>query len=235
MFVTGTKASTRKAAFMSRLPRFSVPPEFASKLETWFVEFSLHFRDMAKLPPADSETAKHPLCVGPPAVATPDCPKTVGELLDVMCQLPDPRISKAISAMKEKAPSNALAINVEQPLLQMLSLLKYQTSFAELHWREKQGDRKASAQVVDILHLYNQWVHELLPPGGVKFKTNERHHLLMLYGLLGGIEKLTSGELVHFFDKVCPCREEIHNQQVLQRLRAKLQKSLAWRDPSTTD
>jgi hypothetical protein len=220
---------------MSRLPRFSCPPELAGKLEPWFVEFSLYFRDVAKPPRLLRGAPKPSLRIGPPVVAHPNWPKTAGGMLDQMCQLPDSRITKAASAIKEKAPSGALAVNVDEPLLRVLSLVKYQTTFAELQYREKQSDRKASAKLVDILHLYDQWVHELLPPGGVRFKTNERHNLLLLWGLAGGLEKLTSSELVHFFDNVCPCGAEIHNQQVLQRLRAKLQKSLAWRDPTLTE
>jgi hypothetical protein len=220
---------------MSRLPRFSCPPELAGKLETWFVEFSLHFREIAKVPDPSREIPKPPPHVGPPVVADPNWPKTISQMLDLICQLPDTRISKTFSAIKEKMPSGVLAVNVEEALSQLLSVLKYQISFAELQWREKQGDRGASAKVVDIKHLYDLWVHELLPPGGVRFKTNEHHNLLMLYGLAGGIENLTSSELVHFFDEVCPCGTELHNQQSLQRLRTKLQKSLAWHDPTSTE
>jgi len=217
---------------MSRLPRFSCPPELSGKLETWFVEFSLHFRDFVKSPRPLRGTPKLSLHVGPPVVTHSQWPKTAGGMLDQMCQLPDSRIAKVVSTIKKKTPADGLAVNVEEPLLQVLSLLKYQITFAELQWTEKQGERKASAKLVDIMHLYDQWVHEVLPPGGLRFKTNERHNLLLLYGLAGGLEKLTSSELVHFFDNVCPCGTEIHNQQVLQRLRAKLQKSLAWCDPT---
>lgn len=220
---------------MSRLPRFSCPPELTGKLETWFVEFSLHFKEIAKLPDPLGEIPKPPPRVGPPVVAQPNWPKTAGEMLDLLCQLPDFRIAKTVFALKEKAPSEALAVTVEESLSQMLSVLKYQKLFTELQWREKQGDRGASAKVVDIKHLYDLWVHELLPPGGVRFKTNERHNLLMFYGLAGGLENLTSSELVHFFDEVCPCGTELHSQQALQRLRTKLQKSLAWRDPISTE
>ena len=111
--------------------------------------------------------------LGPQLWRCPIGPRLSAKCL-LMCQLPDPLIAETVSALKEKAPLDALSVGVEQPLLQILSLLKYQISFAELQWREKQGDRKASAKVVDIMHLYDRWVHEVLPPGGVRSKTNGR-------------------------------------------------------------
>jgi hypothetical protein len=49
----------------------------------------------------------------------------------------------------------------------------------------------------------------------------------MLYGLSAGVERLSSSELVQFFDEHCPCGKEIHNQQVLERLRTRLQNRIA--------
>lgn len=224
---------------MSRLPRVSKkgPPDYLSKLDPWFVELARLFRDDAKASRPGPKhrdslkrTADRRSLLGsrgrPPVVALPEWPRTIGEMYDVLSQLPDARFTQAISAIKGQTPEEALEVELNEALLNMLSLVKYQTTFAELQWRERQGDWKAARQIVEVEHLRNLWLHEQLPPGGVRFKTNPRHNLLMLYGLAGGLERLTSSELVHFFDEMCPCGE-MHNQQVLQRLRTKLQKSLA--------
>jgi hypothetical protein len=47
----------------------------------------------------------------------------------------------------------------------------------------------------------------------------------MLYGLTGGLERLTTRELAGFFGQFCPCGET-HTLEVLQRLRRKLLKVL---------
>ena len=48
--------------------------------------------------------------------------------------------------------------------------------------------------MVETADLYNRWMHEQLPREGVRVKTNVRHNLLMLYGLAGGLDRLTSRE-----------------------------------------
>lgn len=220
------EASTRKGPLMSRLPRFPKdgPPEFASKLDGWFVDLACVFRDGVK--PQHSVPADLGSRGRPPVVALPEWPRTVGEMHGLISRLPDSRIAKAMSVIQAQTPQEVLNLNLNDGLLNMLSLLKYQVTLAELQWREKQGEREASNQLVDVMDLCNRWLHEQLPPGGVRFKTNGMHNLLMLYGLAAGFEKLTSSELVQFFDEMCPCGK-IHNQQVLQRLRVKLQKRLA--------
>jgi hypothetical protein len=75
--------------------------------------------------------------------------------------------------------------------------------------------------VVETADFYNRWMHEQLPRTGVRFKTNARHNVLMLYGLAGGLNRLPSRELAEFFDQFCPCGET-HTLEVVRRLRGKL-------------
>jgi hypothetical protein len=143
-------------------------------------------------------------------------------MFDLLSKLPDPRAAEVCSAIKDKLSQEMLGMVLNDGIMDILLLLRYQKTFSELLQSERQGDRKAIRQVVEVMHLNNRWLHGLLPNGGVPFKTNPLHILLMLYGLSGGLERLTSSELVQFFDDNCPCGK-IHNQQVLQRRRARLQ------------
>jgi hypothetical protein len=127
--------------------------------------------------------------------------------------------------MQQRVPGEALTTELDEVLPNMISLLKYQTTMPDLRWREVQGDRRAGRRVVETADLYNRWMHGQLPRGGVRFKTNVRHNLLMLYGLAGGLETLTSQELADFFDQFCSCGDT-HTLEVLRRLRRKLLKVL---------
>ncbi len=123
--------------------------------------------------------------------------------------------------MQQRIPTEALTTDLNRVLPNIFCLLKYQVTVPELDGREMQGDREAGRQVVETADLYNRWMHEQLPREGVQFKTNIRHNLLMLYGLAGGLERLTSRELGDFFDQFCPCGKT-HTLEVLRRLRQKL-------------
>jgi hypothetical protein len=157
-----------------------------------------------------------------PVAALPAWPHTFGEMFDLLSKLPDPRAAEVCSAIKDKLSQKMLGMVLNDGIMDILLLLRYQKTFRELLQSDRQGDRKAIRQVVEVMRLNNRWLHGLLPNGGVPFKTNPLHILLMLYGLSGGLERLTSSELVQFFDDNCPCGK-IHNQQVLQRRRARLQ------------
>jgi hypothetical protein len=160
----------------------------------------------------------------PPAVL-PEWPRTVGEMLGLLANWGDPRLAEAMRAMQHRIPSEALTTDLNQALPNAISLLKYQITVPELQRREMQGDRSAGRQAVETADVYIRWIHDQLPVGGVRFKTNARHNLLMLYGLAGGLESLTSRELADFFDQFCPCGET-HALEVLRRLRQKLRKVL---------
>jgi hypothetical protein len=235
MVRTKTEASTRNTPFVSRPARVPEegPPDYLEKLDSWFVGLAGLFREA---PEADAPNQKSSSVNAGAAnrrapqrsnahfsvAASAGRPDTVGELFDLLPKLPDPRAANVCSAIKEKLPQEMLGMDLNDGLLNILSLLRFKKSFRELEQSERQGNRKASRQVVEVMHLNNRWLHGLLPSGGIPFKTNPRHILLMLYGLSAGLDTLTSSELVQFFDDNCPCRK-IHNQQVLQRLRAELQ------------
>lgn len=125
--------------------------------------------------------------------------------------------------IRQGLANEALVTDLNEVLPSMISLLKYHTTLPELQWREMQGDKDAGRQVVETEDIYNRWMHDQLPRGGVRFKTNARHNILMLYGLAGGLDRLTSQELADFFDQYCPCAET-HTLEVLRRLREKLLK-----------
>lgn len=133
---------------------------------------------------------------------------------------------QVVRAMQQKIPTQDLATDLNQVLPSVISLLKYHRTVPELWWGEMQGDKKAGRQVVETVDLYNRWIHEQLPRRGVRFKTNVWHNLLMLYGLAGGLKRLTSRELADFFDRLCPCGET-HTLEVLKKLRTKLLKVMA--------
>ena len=117
--------------------------------------------------------------------------------------------------------AEALSTDLNQVLPNAVSLLKYQATVPELRSQEMRGDRNAGRKVVETADFYNRWMHEQLPRAGVRFKTNARHNVLMLYGLAGGLDRLSSRELAEFFDQFCPCGET-HTLEVLRRLRGKL-------------
>jgi hypothetical protein len=209
------------------------PPDYLSKLDPWFVELTRLLREPPKAPAPNPEVsdvneadANRGVSRLPhwqiPVAALAEWPRTLGELYDLLSKFPDPRVAQICSAIKEKLSQEMLGLDLNDQLLNVLSLLRFQTRFKALQESERQGDSKASKQVVEVMNLNNSWLHGQLPRGGVWFRTNPLHNLLMMYGLSGGLEGLTSSALVRFFDENCPCGET-HDQQVLQRLRAKLQ------------
>ena len=230
-------ATTRKSAFKSPPPRLPQegPSQFLDKLDPWFVGLAELFKRGAERGLAEHKRAvrtrrieegkgAQPTRTIPPAVH-PEWPRTMGEMLKLLIALGDPGLADAMRFVQRKLPSEALTEDVNQALPNMISLLKYHTTLPELQWREIQGDRDAARQVVETTDFYNRWIHEQLPVGGVRFKTNERHNLLMIYGLPGGLARLTPQELADFFDEFCPCGET-HTPEILRRLRLKLLKAL---------
>ena len=226
-------ATTRNKVFKSPPPRLphEGPSQFLQKLDPWFVGFAHFFKENVA-PEVNgakrAETAGSARRGGrsrpvksPPAPLLPEWPRTVGELLRLLTSCGDFRFAEAVRAMQQSIPTEALTTDLNRVLPNMISLLKYQVTLPELERREMQGDREAGRQVVETADLYNRWMHEQLPREGVRFKTNVRHNLLMLYGLAGGLERLTSRELGDFFDQFCPCGET-HTVEVLRRLRQKL-------------
>ena len=227
-------ATTRNSALKSpRLPQEG-PSNFLQKLDPWFVGLAHLFKEDAAARIDDSkpmgkaghvDRGKHLQPARLPPAVLPEFPRTVGEMLASLATWGDPRLAEAMKAMQQGIPPEALTTDLNQVLPSMISLLKYHATVPELHWREMQGDKDAGRQVVETADVYNRWMHEQLPAGGVRFKTNARHNILMLYGLAGGLERLTSQELADFFDKFCPCGET-HTVEVLRRLRRKLLKVL---------
>lgn len=140
-----------------------------------------------------------------------------------MAKCGDSRFAKAIRAVEQNLPGEALTTDLHQVLPNGISLLKYQATLPELQWRAMRGDKNAGRRVVETADLYNGWMHEQLPRGGVRCKTNLDHNLLVLFGLADGLGRLTSQELADFFDQFCPCGET-HTSEVLRRLCRKLLK-----------
>jgi hypothetical protein len=238
MVRTRIEASTGSTRFVSRSPRMpdEGPPDYLSKLDSWFLELARLFREVSNAPAPNSKISNVNEAAANggvsqrsrahiPVAASAAWPRTVGGMYDVMSNLPDPRAARICSAMKNKVPEELLGLDLNDVLLNGLSLLRYQKTFRELQQSERKGDPKASRQIVRVMDLNNRWLHGQLPDGGVRFKGNPEHILFMVSGLPAGLERLTSGELVQFFDDNCLCRE-IHNQQVLQRLRSRLQNRL---------
>ena len=225
--------TTRNKAFKSpdtRLPH-ETRSNFLQKLDPWFVGFAHFFKENAAqgvdrpkrrrkegLLEKGSRSQSVKL---PPAPVLPGWPRTVGEMLRLLAGSGDPRFDEAIVAIQERIPTEALATDLNQVLPNLVSLLKYQATVPDLRTREMRGDRSAGLKVVETADIYNRWMHEQLPRGGVRFKTNACHNLLMLFGLAGGLDRLSSRELADFFDKFCSCGQT-HTLEVLRRLRWKL-------------
>jgi len=230
-------ATTRKSGLKSPPPRLphQGPSQFLDKLDPWFVGLAQLFkRDVT--PRLDrkrravgvgrigEEKSAPPTRTIPPAVH-PEWPRTVGGILDLLITFGDTKLVDTVRFMQGRLQIEALTENVDEALPNIISLLKYHVTVPELQWREMQGDKNAGRQVVETADLYNRWMHDQLPVRGVRFKTNERHNLLMIYGLAGGLGRLTPQELADFFDDFCPCGET-HTPEVLRRLRLKLLKVL---------
>jgi hypothetical protein len=235
-----TEASTRTTPFVSRSPRVPLegPPDYLDKLDSRIVGLTRLLRGAAEAPAPNPEVpdlndaaANRRVAQRSdahiPVAALAAWPQTLGEMFDLLSKFPDPRIAEACSAINEKLTQEMRGIDLNDGLLNVLSLLRYKKTYRELQQSERQGNRKASRQAVEVMHLNNRWLHGQLPRGGVPFKTNPGQILFMLYGLLAGVERLTSSELVQFFDDNCPCGKEIHNQQVLERLRTRLQNRIS--------
>jgi hypothetical protein len=167
----------------------------------------------------------HPQPVKLPPAILPGWPCTVGGMVGLLAKVQDPRLTESVRAIQPTIPEEALTTDLNQALPSIISLLRYHATLPELQWREMRGDKNAGRQVVETVDLYNRWMHEQLPRGGVRFKTNASHNLLMLVGLAGGLERLASRELADFFDQFCPCGET-HTLEVLRRLLRKLVKVL---------
>jgi len=208
------------------------PPDYLSELDSRFVELMRLLREAPKSPAPNPQVsdvneadANRGVSRLPhaqiPVAALAEWPLTLGGICDLLTKFPDPQVARFFSAMNEKMTEEVRERGLSDDLLNVLSLLRFQTRFEELQQSERQGDSKASERVVDVMNLNNSWLHGQLPSAGVWFRTNPLHNLVMLCGLSGGLERLTSSALVQFFDDNCPCGKE-HNQQVLQRLRAKL-------------
>lgn len=218
---------TRKGSFKSgaRLPHTG-PSRYLSKLDPWFVSLASSFREQT-IPRTDDTVSKRRARSSrsmPPAVSG-NWPQTVGEMLESLGKHGDSRFAHAIGAMRESIPEKDLQRDLNEILPNSLSLLKYQVTMPALKSRESAGDRNAGRHVVQVMDLYTRWMHDQLPRKGIRVKTNVRHNLLMIFGLAGGVEKLTSQELADFFDLFCSCGET-HSSEVLWRLRQKLSKAV---------
>jgi len=225
--------TTRNKAFKSPDPRLphETRSNFLQKLDPWFVGFANFFKENATQGVDRPKRARKEGLVEkgsrsqsvklPPAPVLPGWPRTVGEMLRLLAGSGDPRFDEAIVAIEERIPTEALATDLNQVLPNLVSLLKYQATVPDLRSREMRGDRSAGLKVVETADIYNRWMHEQLPRGGVRFKTNACHNLLMLFGLTGGLDRLSSRELADFFDKFCSCGQT-HTLEVLRRLRWKL-------------
>jgi hypothetical protein len=225
--------TTRDRAFKSPDPRLphEAGSNFLQKLDPWFVGFAHYFKENATQGVDRPKRVRKVALVGkgsrrqsvksPPAAVLPGWPRTVGELVRLLAGSGDPEFAEAMKAIQERIPTEALATDLNQILPNAVSLLKYQATVPELRSQEMRGDRNAGRKVVETADFYNRWMHEQLPRAGVRFKTNARHNVLMLYGLAGGLDRLSSRELAEFFDEFCPCGDT-HSLEVLRRLRGKL-------------
>jgi hypothetical protein len=220
MFQMASRASTRKGRFVSNAARIrrSGPPDVSAKLEPWFLELcndSKHWKSRRVQPKKRQ----------PPPISQPWWPRTAGQMSVAVSRFLKDRLPKTAEILRDRTPEEAFNIDFNVATHSFLSLLIYHRSFAELESRERTGDPKAPRQIVSIKDVTNRWFHGQLPPGGIRTKTHAVHTLWMLIGLAAGLRELNSNELVYFFDEWCPCGE-VHNQQVLQRLRSKLIKGL---------
>ena len=169
-------ATTRNKPFKSSLPRLPNrgPSDFVQKLDPWFVAFSQLFKESAS--PERGKTRRSGTVKGghfaetpapsPPPAALPRWPATVGQMLNILANSEHSRFREAVKAIRDRIAPEAATIDVNTALLNVISLLKYQTMMPELQCRELLGDRTAGRQVVETTDLYNRWVHDQLPLEG---------------------------------------------------------------------
>jgi hypothetical protein len=133
----------------------------------------------------------------------------------------DSRFAGVVKMVRDNLSPQEGQTDLNSAIDNVLAMIKYQTTAPELRWREIQGDAGAGRKLVEVMHIRNLWLHGQLPRGGLRFKTNVHHNLLVTFGLVAGLNELTSTELVDFFDEYCPCGQ-VHSLEVMRRLREKL-------------
>jgi hypothetical protein len=207
------------------------PSDFRSKLDSWFIDIArLTQEDFKRLSGEQRQNtprrkigshADSPRASSVPDPILPGWPQTVSEMFTLLGKSGDPRFAGVVKVVRGKLSPQEGQTDLNSAIDNVLAMIKYQTTAPELRWRETQGDAAAGRKLVEVMHIRNLWLHGQLPPGGIRFKTNVHHNLLVTFGLAGGLNELNSTELVDFFDEYCPCGE-IHSPEVMRRLREKL-------------
>src|SRR5271154_6216901 len=130
-------ATTRNKAFKSSVPRLPVegPSPFLQKLDPWFVGLAQLFKEETATGVGGRNrtggarsvgTGKRPRTIQPaPPAVLPDWPRTVGEMLIVLTNAGDPRLSEAIKAMQQGISEEALKTDLDEVLQNIISLLRY--------------------------------------------------------------------------------------------------------------
>jgi hypothetical protein len=207
---------------MSGLPRCpkNGPPDVMSELDPWLVELASAWRDWD-----GHQISSVPKMLRlPPLPTLPGWPRGAWLMNGFLSYFPHCRDGQYLCEVKSTLGISR-GLSLDLGLHNLISLTRYQMTFAELESRVKRGDRDASRKIVNVMDVCNRWLYGQTPRNGFRFKTHLRHNLLMLFGLAGGLQELTSTGLVHFFDQACSCGE-IHSQRVLLRLRGKLTAAL---------
>jgi hypothetical protein len=204
--------------------------DFRSKLHPWFIDFAELFqkdykhlleKQRQKKSSRDyTPTSKSRLSSLVPAPLLPGWPQTLGDMLVLIDKQGGPESGMA-RMIQENMSREERGSNLNDAMENVLAMIKYQTTAVELRWREVQGDRAAGKKLVEVIHLRNLWLHDQLPSGGLRFKTNVYHNLLVTYGLAAGLSELNTSEMIDFFDQYCPCGD-VHSLEVMRRLRQKL-------------
>jgi hypothetical protein len=133
-----TEASTRTTPFASRPPRVPEegPPDYLDKLDSRIVELIRLLRRAAEAPAPNPEVPdlndaaanrRVAQCSDAhiPVAALGAWPQTLGEMFDLLSKFPDPRIAEACSAINEKLTQEMREIDLNDGLLNVLSLLRY--------------------------------------------------------------------------------------------------------------
>jgi hypothetical protein len=207
------------------------PSDFRSKLDSWFIDFAQLIRaDFKRLSGEERKNrsrreigshADSPRTSSVPDPILPGWPQTISEMFTLLGKSGDLRFAGVVKVVRGKLSPQEGQADLNSAIDNVLAMIKYQTTAPELRWRETHGDAAAGRKLVEVMHIRNLWLHGQLPRGGLRFKTNVHHNMLITFGLAAGLNELTLTELVDFFDEFCPCGE-IHSSEVMRRLREKL-------------
>jgi len=125
-----------------------------------------------------------------------------------------------IFTIDERSPASP-DVSDEDYMLAWFAWNRYGKTFKQLLDEDRNGLRQSSMRVVAVNRDYQRWRYGELDPEKMKFKPDREHQVMLLYGLIFGMESLSPEELADCFDELCPCAKT-HFPDNLRKLRSRV-------------